>query len=265
MYNNKYMGAIMGDIVGSRFEFHNRRSKEFTLFHRKSQFTDDSILTLAIMDSFNKGIVDEKDALIKNIQEWARSYPAGGYGQMFKRWIYLDDPQPYHSCGNGSAMRISPVAYFAKDKEELDRLIDQVTLITHDHPEGLKGARVVATATFMALHGATKEELREYIEANYDINFDYEDLVQNYYFDETCQKSVPQALFCFLISESLEDCVRTAVSIGGDSDTIAAIACSVGAAFYPDPNNLLGQAKELLEELGDVCDKFGQTCQNHLN
>ena len=263
--NNAFLGAILGDVVGSRFEWHNRKSKDFTMFHKeKCRFTDDSVLTISIMDSFNKGIQDNQDKVAKNMQEWAKSYPLCGYGANFKKWIYLDDPKPYNSFGNGSAARISPVAFYAKDQEELDRYIYQFTAFTHNHEEGMKGARVIANCVYKALHGATKHEISEFAKGFYFLDFDYQDLVRNYGFDVSCQGSVPQAIYCFLISESLEDCLRTAVSIGGDTDTIAAIACSIGAAYYDDPNNLLGQVKEFLEDLNKNVDDFKQLLLNRL-
>ena len=261
--NMGYMGAIFGDIIGSRFEFHNRRSKEFTMFHHKSEFTDDSVLTIAIMDVIQSGDLSE-DNIVRTIQNYARSFPASGYGAKFKQWIYERDPQPYNSCGNGSAMRISPVAWYAKTEEELEDLVMRFTAITHNHIEGIKGAMVVAKAIFMAKNGKSKFEIKKMIEENYNIDFVYNDLVRNYMFDETCQKSVPQALYCFLISSSLEDCARTAVSIGGDSDTIAAIACSVASAYYDDGYDLLAKSYVFIEELGLVTDKFKEACLKHL-
>jgi len=261
--NLAYMGAILGDIVGSRFEFHNRKSKEFTMFHRKSVFTDDSVLTLAIMDVLNSGNLEEEN-IIRTLQNWAKSYPAAGYGARFKQWIYERDPQPYNSYGNGSAMRISPVAWYAQSEEELEDLVLRFTSITHNHIEGIRGAMVTAKAIFMAKNGKTKAEIKEMIEKNYDINFDYDELVRDYLFTESSQETVPQALYCFLISDSLEDCLRTAISIGGDSDTIGAIACSVGAAFYDDGYVLLDEAREFIEELKEVTVKFEDTLLKRL-
>ena len=261
--NLGYMGAILGDIVGSRFEFHNRKSKEFTMFHRKSVFTDDTVLTLAIMDVLNSGNLDEEN-IIRTLQNWAKSYPAAGYGARFKQWIYERDPEPYNSFGNGAAMRISPVAWYAQSEEELEDLVLRFTTITHNHIEGIRGAMVTAKAVYMAKNGSSKEEIKEMIQKNYNIDFNYDELVRDYLFTESCQETVPQALYCFLISNSLEDCLRTAVSIGGDSDTIAAIACSVGAAYYDDGYVILDESREFLEELKEVTEKFEQTLLNKL-
>lgn len=262
LLNKAPLGAILGDIVGSRFEFHNRKSKEFTMFHHKCRFTDDTVLTLAVMDIFNKGYQDDIVMIQKILQNWAKSYPNSGYGYRFKQWIYLDEPKPYNSFGNGSAMRVSPIAWYAQNQEELDKYVDLFTNITHNHEEGLKGAKVIAQLIFMAKNGANKDELKKYAESQYKIDFDYQDLVDNYQFDETCQGSVPQAIYCFLISNSLEDALRTAVSIGGDSDTIAAMTCAIASAFYPDPDGLLVKAEEKLEELKDVAEKFIETVNN---
>ena len=254
-----HLGAFLGDIVGSRFEWHNRKSKEFTMFHRKCMFTDDSVLTLAIMDIFNKHYQDDEAMITKTIQQWARSFPNSGFGSYFKKWIYLDDPKPYGSLGNGSAMRISPVAWYAKTEEELDKYVELFTNITHNSPEALKAAKVVAHMIFMAKNGSSMDELKTYANSQYDLNFDYNDLVLNYQFDATSEGSVPHAIYCFLISNSLEDALRTAISIGGDSDTIGAICCSIAAAYYDDPDNLLGQAEDMLEELKDVAEEFYKT------
>ena len=259
------MGAILGDIAGSRFEWHNRKSKEFTIFHRKSKFTDDSVQTLAIMDIINKGHQEDPKMIAKLLQKWCKSFPNCGYGPNFKKWMYLDEPKPYNSFGNGAAARISPVGWYAQSIEEVNKLSDLITGVTHNHPEGMKAARVVATCIFMAKNGSSKEEIKKFIESNYDINFNYQELVDKYDFDISCQGSVPQALYCFVISESFEDALRTAVSIGGDTDTIAAITTSIASAFYDDGKELLEQTFEQIEELGDIAKEFVMTCKKRLD
>lgn len=228
------IGAIIGDVVGSRFEFQNIKTKEFDLIAQNSIFTDDTVLTIAVMDILNSGDTSYHNC-VKLMQKWALKYPYAGYGSKFVFWKEMKDPKPYNSCGNGSAMRVSAVGWFAKSEEEVKRLSKAVTEITHNHYEGLKGAEVTAMCIFKALHGATKKELRKYIVSMYPevSNLDYEELRRTYvHGPEICQVTVPQALYCFLISKDFEDCLRTTISIGGDCDTTAAISCAVAEAFY---------------------------------
>lgn len=235
-------GALVGDIIGSHFEFNNTKSKDFTFFNDDTRFTDDSVLTLAISKYFLKfsGETD-KDELIKIIKETAQKYINAGYGPSFLRWINSNSSLPYNSYGNGAAMRVSPVAYVSKSFEETIRLSDFVTSITHNHEEGLKGARCIATSIYLLLHGAAKSEVKEYVEKNYyKLNFDYQDLVQNYKFEISCQKSVPQAIYIFLISINYTDALRNAISIGGDSDTISDMVLALSEAYYLNKNNREG-------------------------
>ena len=235
-------GALVGDIIGSHFEFNNTKSKDFTFFNDDTRFTDDSVLTLAISKYFlifPKEI--NKNELIKIIKETAQKYINAGYGPSFLRWINSSSSLPYNSYGNGAAMRVSPVAYVSNSLEETIKLSDFVTSITHNHEEGLKGARCIATSIYLLLHGATKSEVKEYVEKNYyQLNFDYEDLVQNYKFEISCQKSVPQAIYIFLISKNYVDALRNAISIGGDSDTISDMVLALSEAYYLNKNNKEG-------------------------
>lgn len=261
------LGAIVGDVVGSRFEFHPHRSKNFELFSKNDcfdkdgkltlgyfikgcRFTDDSVMTLAIANALMecKGDFDNlSDVAIKYMKEYGRKYPLVGYGNNFNRWIMLPNAEPYNSFGNGSAMRISAVPYFADDLEELKDLVCKVTNITHNHPEGIKGACAVADCIWLALRKYNKDYIKRHIEENYyQLDFDYEDLVKNYRFDETCQGSVPQSIFAFLISDSFEDTIRTAVSMGGDADTMGAIAGAIAGAYYGVPNKIKEKVKEFL-------------------
>lgn len=232
-------GALVGDIIGSHFEFNNTKSKDFAFFNDDTRFTDDSVLTLAISKYFLE-FPDEtnRDELIKIIKETAQKYISAGYGPSFLRWINSNSSLPYNSYGNGAAMRVSPVAYASNSLEETIKLSDFVTSITHNHEEGIKGARCIATSIYLLLHGATKSEIKEYVEKNYyQLNFDYQDLVQNYKFEISCQKSVPQAIYIFLISKNYIDALRNAISIGGDSDTISDMVLALSEAYYLNKNN----------------------------
>ena len=235
-------GALVGDIIGSHFEFNNTKSKDFPLFNEDTRFTDDSVLTLAISKYFLTFLKEtNKDELIKLVKETAQKYINAGYGPSFLRWINSNSSLPYNSYGNGAAMRVSPVAYVSNSLEETIKLSDFVTSITHNHEEGLKGARCIATSIYLLLHGATKSEVKEYVEKNYyQLNFDYQDLVQNYKFEISCQKSVPQAIYIFLISKNYVDALRNVISIGGDSDTISDMVLALSEAYYLNKNNREG-------------------------
>ena len=253
------IGAIIGDVVGSRFEFNNIRTKKFELISKESVFTDDTVLTIAVMDwlCHAEDPVDKKEAS-RYLQKWARKYPNSGFGGMFHRWMHLENPEPYNSCGNGSAMRISPVAWMLEDEEDMLDACRTITSVTHNHPEGMKGAEVTAQMIFKAKNGATMEELYEYAVSMYPeiASMDYEDLRQNFKFDETCQKTVPQAIYCFLISKDFEDCLRTTISIGGDCDTTAAISCAIAEVYYDEiPTELVTAVKnKLTKEMIEIID-----------
>lgn len=235
-------GALVGDIIGSHFEFNNTKSKDFPLFNEDTRFTDDSVLTLAISKYFLTFLKEtNKDELIKLVKETAQKYINAGYGPSFLRWINSNSSLPYNSYGNGAAMRVSPVAYVSNSLEETIKLSDFITSITHNHEEGLKGARCIATSIYLLLHGATKNEVKEYVEKNYyQLNFNYQGLVQNYKFEISCQKSVPQAIYIFLISKNYIDALRNAISIGGDSDTISDMVLALSEAYYLNKNNKEG-------------------------
>lgn len=248
------LGAIIGDIVGSRFEFDNYRAKDFEFFNDKCFATDDTIMTLAIctaLDQCKPDYSDLEKQAVGWMQEFGRMYPGAGYGGKFCRWIDSIDPQPYNSWGNGSAMRVSPVAYVAKSLEEVKLLSYKVTYVTHNHPEGIKGAEATAVATFMALHGASKEEIRDVIiNGYYNMDFTLDEIRDTYEFNESCQDTVPQALQAFFESESFEDAIRNAISIGGDSDTLGAIAGAVAGAFYGVPEEIEERAMMYLDITG---------------
>jgi len=241
------LGAIIGDMVGSGYEFHPIKTKDFDIFNVEDQMTDDSYLTIEVAKALIKNYpikYDEqslkkiqKDLLEGFVDAW-RKHPGCGFGGMLFDWCVKASHgkcEPYGSYGNGSAMRISPVGWVANTEEEVKILTKAVTEITHNHPEGIKGAEAVAMAIFMALHGSSKEEIKERMIKNYypeieDLDFD--DLVKHYEFSEICQKSVPQAIYCFLISDSVEDAIRNCVGIGGDCDTTGAMAGAIAEAYY---------------------------------
>lgn len=241
------LGAIIGDIVGSRFEFHNHRSKKFDLFTYKNFFTDDTVQTCAIASC----LLDNKDKFnVRKFKYICSRYPGCGYGGSFAFWLYSTSLEPYDSFGNGAAMRISPVAWIAKSEKEVKELSRKVTGITHNHPEGLKAAEVVALCIFYARIGMTKGYIEKYAISQYPeiANFNYKKLKKHYHFTEWAQLSVPQAIYCFLISDSFEDCLRTTVSIGGDTDTLCAISCAIAEAYYGIPMEFEREALQYFSE-----------------
>ena len=255
------LGAIIGDIVGSRFEWRNIKSKEFEFFHKDCFFTDDTVMAVAVADAImraNKEIETLANYAVESMQLIGRPYPKCGYGGNFYYWIYSDNPKPYGSFGNGAAMRVSACGFVANSLEEVMELSNAVTEVTHNHPEGLKGAEATAVTVFMAKSGYKKEEIKEYIVDNYyDMDFTLDEIRKSYTFDVSCQGSVPQALEAFFESESFEDAIRNAISIGGDSDTIAAITGGVAETYYGIPEEMAEKAKEYLdEELLEVVERF---------
>ncbi len=230
-------GAIFGDIVGSVYEFRNTKTKNFELFSKGCHFTDDSVMTLAVAKALlqydrTQNMNVFKDILITTMHALGRAYPYAGYGGKFFWWLLKQSREPYQSFGNGSAMRVSPVAWYANSLEESLALAEASAEVTHNHPEGIKGAVVTAGATYLARTGASMEEIKNFIESYYPMDFTLDEIRPTYTFDVTCQGSVPQAMKAFLESVSFEDAIRNAISIGGDSDTIAAITGAVAEAFY---------------------------------
>ena len=254
-------GAILGDIVGSPYEFdcNNYKAKDFPLFSRRSDFTDDTVMTLAVAKALlsTRGQNDAaiKAALVREMQRLGRAYPDRGYGIHFGGWLYEDDPQPYHSYGNGSAMRVSPAAWLAEDMAEALRLAQLTAEVSHNHPEGIKGAQAAAVAIFLARTGHGKEEIKAYAEREfgYDLNRSCDEIRPTYHHVESCQETVPQAITAFLESANFEDALRTAVSLGGDSDTLAAITGSIAEAFYGVPDDLKSECRHrLTPELAEL-------------
>lgn len=249
------LGAIIGDIVGSVYEWNNIKTKDFKLFKPNCFFTDDTVMTVAVAKALlvtrekqsksrvkireNDAIIYEykkvsfKEELVKQMQNFGRRYPNRGYGGMFAKWLTTDNPKPYKSYGNGSAMRVSPCGYIAVTLDEALMLAKASAEVTHNHPEGIKGAQVVAAAIFLARCEKTKDEIKKYIEENfYKLDKTLDEIRPSYKFNETCQETVPQAIQAFLESTDFEDAIRNAISIGGDSDTLAAITGSIAWAYY---------------------------------
>lgn len=246
------IGAIIGDIVGSRFEFDNYRAKDFEFLTHKCFFTDDSVMSLAVCETLMHCKPDYSDlnnVTIESMRRIGRSYPHCGYGGSFHRWMYSNNPQPYNSYGNGAAMRVSGCGYAANSIAEAVALSKAVTEITHNHPEGLKGAEATTIAVYMARTGSSLMAIRDCIVKNYyPINFTLDSIRDTYQFNETCQNTVPQALEAFFESTSFEDAIRNAISIGGDSDTLAAITGAVAEAYYGVPNNIRKHALKFLDD-----------------
>ena len=236
------LGAIIGDIVGSVYEFNNIKTKEFEFFNKYGRFTDDTVMSLAVCDALLRCSEDRSalaDATVACMQLFGRAYPKAGYGGHFREWLTDADPKPYRSWGNGSAMRVSGCAWAADSLEEALELAKITASVTHDHPEGIKGAQAAAAAVYLARTGSSKAEIRDHIEKNfYTLDFTLDDIREDYRFDVSCQGSVPQAIEAFLESVTFEDAIRNAVSIGGDSDTVAAITGSIAEAFYGIPEDL---------------------------
>ncbi len=244
-------GAIIGDVVGSRFEWHNHKSKSFELFTRQCRPTDDSVMSLAVAQALLEcdGSYEGLSACATHwMQGLGRAYPHAGYGGTFVRWLEDDDPQPYHSFGNGAAMRVGPCGYAARSLNEARELAAAVTRVSHNHPEGMKAAEAVASLIWLAREGASKEELRAFVTASYyAIDFTIAQLRPIYEFDVTCQGSVPVAIEAFLEARDFEDALRTAISVGGDSDTIGAITGSIAEAYFGVPEAISAAVEPFLD------------------
>ena len=249
------LGAIAGDIIGSSYEWNNTKSYDFNLFTPQSSPTDDSVLTIAVADCILHG----KD-YAKTFKEYGRRYPRAGYGGMFVRWLGSKDLSPYNSFGNGSAMRVSPVGFAFDTLEEVLSQAEKSAAVTHNHPEGIKGAQAIASTIFLAKSGQNKKYIRAYIEktVGYDLKQTLDEIRTTYKFDETCQGSVPQAIIAFLESSDYEDAVRKAISLGGDSDTIGCMTGGIAQAYYKKiPGYIVEKVRGLLEdEFLAIVDEF---------
>ena len=242
-------GAVIGDIVGSRFERHGHKSKVFEFFHPHCRYTDDSVLTIATFDALSICQGDYSNlskVAVERFLYYGRRYRHAGYGQAFYMWLMDEEQKPYNSWGNGAAMRVSPCAWFGKTLEEVKELAYKVTAVTHNHPEGLKGAEATAVAIYLARTGHTKEETASEMRKYYKIDFTLDEIRDSYMFDSSCQGTVPYAIVAFLESTSFEDAIRNAISIGGDSDTLGAITGSIAEGFYGIPKEMIEKANDYL-------------------
>lgn len=257
-------GALLGDMIGAPYEFdRGNKSKEFPLFCENSRFTDDSVMTIAVAEALlDSRFLDDdsiRAALIKSMRKWGKKYPDAGYGRKFLCWLREKDPKPYGSCGNGSAMRVSAAGWLFDTLEETREKARLTAEVTHDHPEGIKGAEAASSAIFLARTGRSKEEIRDYIvqEFGYDLSRTCDQIRPSYYHNESCQKTVPEAITAFLEGTDFEDVIRTAVSLGGDCDTLTCIAGSIAEAFYGVPAILKAECRRRLpEDMAYVLGRF---------
>ena len=248
-------GAILGDIIGAPYEFDlSDKIKDFPLFVRRSKFTDDSVMTIAVAEALMEASGQDDDAikaaLIKSIQKWGRKYPNAGYGLGFVTWLDSKNPQPYNSYGNGAAMRVSSAGWLYDTLEETRRIARLTAEVSHNHPEGIKGAESTASAIFLARNGKDKDDIHDYIvkEFGCDLTRTCDEIRPTYHHVETCQQTVPEAITAFLDGLDFEDVIRNAVSLGGDCDTLTCIARGIAEAFYGVPDKL---KKECLGRLPD--------------
>ena len=247
------LGAIAGDIIGSLYEFVELKKYDFELLPQGSRFTDDSVMTIAVAywlahyDEYDE-IGHTRERLIECMQEIGRKYPDAGFGSSFYHWLWSENPQPYNSWGNGAAMRVSPVGLYARTLDDALDLAKRTAEVSHNHPAGITGAQAVAASVWMAIHGHSKDEIRDYIQCrfNYDLTRTVDEIRPAYQWDESCQGSVPESIICFLEGKDFEDVVRLAVSLGGDADTMACIAGSIAACIYPIPEWIGKKCVEVL-------------------
>lgn len=258
-------GAILGDIIGSPYEFDmGSKTKEFPLFSQNSTFTDDTVMTIAVAEAFLDAQPNAepqwiRNRLIKGMQRYGKAFPYAGYGDTFRRWLRANDPQPYGSYGNGSAMRVSAVAWLHNDLDTVRSMARLSAEVTHNHPEGIKGAEATASAIFLSRTGSAKAEIKAYIENKfgYDLSRTCDEIRPDYHHVESCQETVPEAITAFLEGESFEDVIRTAVSLGGDCDTLTCIAGSIAEGFYGIPEELKQECRNRLpEQLLDMLQRF---------
>ena len=257
----KMLGALVGDIIGSVYEFCNTKSTDFELFCGGSNFTDDSVMTLAVAKWLLEDEAHTIHYLICCMQELGDHHPYAGYGGRFAGWLCEDNPQPYNSWGNGAGMRVSPVGLYAKTLDEALALAAITASVSHNHPEGVKGAQAIATSVFLCKQGKSKQEIKEYVENTfgYDLHRTIAEIRPRYGFDVSCQGSAPEAIIAFLEGNSFEEVIRLAISLGGDSDTIGAMAGAIAACMYPVPNEISERCNNILtEDLREIKDRFCQ-------
>ena len=255
------IGAISGDMIGSTRGWNSIKTKDFQLFQDRSCFTDDSIMTLAVANWLMKDKTSES-VLINELKFWGNTYPNAGYGGRFIRWLFDNDSKPYGSWANGSAMRVSPCSWVAETLEENQKLSYMSAVVTHNHPEGIKGALATADAIYLAKVGSSKEDIKNHIENEYGYNLSnsLDEIRPNYSFDVSCAGSVPESIICFLEGKNFEDTVRNAVSLGGDADTQAAISGSIASAYWDVPYEICYETESRLDDgLLDILTEFQET------
>jgi len=256
-YKNLILGAIAGDIIGSVYEWNNIKTLDFDLFCEKSDFTDDTVLTVATMYA----VMNQKN-YAEVYQKFGRYYPRRGYGGKFRSWLLSDAPEPYNSWGNGSAMRVSPVGWYCDSLDDVMAEAQRSAEVTHNHPEGIKGAQSTAAAVYMARNGKSKDEIKSFISNTfqYDLDRKIDDIRPAYKFNESCQGTVPEAIIAFLESADFENAIRLAISIGGDSDTIACITGGIAEAYYQTvPEKIVKNVLKCLdEELLEIVKEFSE-------
>lgn len=259
------IGAVAGDIIGSVYERRQIKTKDFPLFHPDCHFTDDTVLTVAIADAILTG-----GSYLRSVLEIGRRYPGAGYSSIFSRWLFSENPQPYNSWGNGAAMRVSPVGFACSTENEVLQQAAETAQISHNHPEGIRGAQATALAVFLARTSRDKQQIRQEItdRFGYDLNRTVEEIRPRYSFDVSCQGTVPEAVLAFLDSISYEDAVRNAISLGGDSDTLACITGGIAEAFYGGiPADIRTRVQQYLTPdlwrvVEEFCQKYGTEKSN---
>lgn len=258
------LGAIVGDIVGSVYEWNNIKTKDFPLFSERGFFTDDTVMTIAVADGIMNG--GTADNFVESMKRFGKLYPDSGYGARFGSWLFSDVSEPYNSWGNGSAMRVSPCGWMCKTIEESELLAEISAAVTHNHPEGIKGAQATAATIFLARAGSSKESIKAYIEGEYgyDLSRTLDEIRPVYRFNESCQETVPEAIIAFLESTDFEDAIRNAISLGGDSDTLAAITGSIAEAACGIPKSITDKALSYLDQpLRKVYDRWCETANEY--
>ncbi len=250
------LGAVAGDVIGSVYEFEGQKEYDFSLFSARSKFTDDSVLTIAVADA-----ILHRRSYLDCIREYALRYPDSGFGGYFRRWMYSDDPRPYNSFGNGSAMRVSAAGWAFETREEVLSEAERSAAVTHNHPEGIKGAQATALCVYLARMGESREDIKREVQSRfaYDLERTLDEIRPSYKFNELCQQTVPEAILAFLESSSYEDAVRKAISLGGDADTLAAVTGAIAEAYYGGvPAEICEEVmKRLPDDLRSVVEEFG--------
>ena len=247
-------GAFIGDMIGVPYEFISNKNKDVSLWTSHTRFSDDSVMTMAVADAVLKTMNQSEDSVkisvVRSMRHYGAMYPFAGYGNGFKTWLRRTDPKPYNSYGNGSAMRVSSVGWLYNDLDKVEEVAKWTAEVTHNHPEGIKGAQATAAAIYLARMGKSKEYIKQYITDKYGYNLDRtcDEIRPNYQFNETCQETVPEAIICFLDGKDFEDVIRNAISLGGDADTAACIAGSIAEGYFSIPEDWIDLCNERLDQ-----------------